>query len=208
MTTPDWQISGQYYETCSCDFICLCFPGGLTVTPTQGTCTVAMAFQVEHGAFDHVPLEDLGFILVVGAPAAMARGNWTVGIVVDVRATGEQRHAIQAIATGSAGGPMAALSSLFGTFLGVQSAAIHFDRRGHKWSVRADDAVQMSGTGVMSVCPNVTEPIHFDHTGHPAAGRFALAHPTGSHIHAFDLSWDDISGKNNAQYAPFAWHSA
>ncbi len=27
MATPTWQVSGQYYETCSCDFVCPCLPG-------------------------------------------------------------------------------------------------------------------------------------------------------------------------------------
>ena len=59
MPTPSWRISGQYYETCSCDFICLCIPSGMGITPTKGTCTFAMAFQVEQGNFGHVP-PDIG----------------------------------------------------------------------------------------------------------------------------------------------------
>ncbi|MFL5516194.1 MAG: DUF1326 domain-containing protein, partial [Gemmatimonadales bacterium] len=46
MATPSWHISGQYYETCSCDFVCQCVAGQLAVKPTKGWCTIAMAFQV------------------------------------------------------------------------------------------------------------------------------------------------------------------
>jgi hypothetical protein len=208
MATPSWRISGQYYETCSCDFICLCIPSGMTITPTKGTCTVAMAFQVEKGAFGRVPLDNLGFIVVARTPEAMAKGNWQVGIVVDERANTEQSDAIRAIASGAAGGPMAALSGLVGHFLGMQPASIHFDRQGHKWSVRAADVVEMKGTGLVGISPHATEPVHFDYTGHPAADRFAIAHACESHIHALGISWDDVSGKNNAQYAPFSWQSA
>jgi hypothetical protein len=208
MTTPDWHISGQYYETCSCDFICLCIPSGMGITPTKGNCTVAMAFQVEQGSFGHVPLDNLGFIVVARTPEAMGKGNWQVGIVVDDRASAEQQGAIAAIASGAAGGPMAALSGLVGRFLGMHTASIQFDRQGHKWSVRAKDAVEMKGIGVVGISPEATEPVHFAYTGHPAADRFAIAHACESHIHALGISWDDISGKNNAQYAPFAWHSA
>ena len=35
MTIPTWQVNGQYYETCNCDFVCPCLPGGLTVSPDQ-----------------------------------------------------------------------------------------------------------------------------------------------------------------------------
>ena len=207
MSTPSWQVKGQYYEACSCDFVCPCIPSGLAVTPTKGACTVAMAFQVERGSFGSVSLDDLGFIVVARTPEAMGKGNWQVGIVVDERATEEQRNAIGAIASGAAGGPMAALSGLIGKFLGMQAAAIRFDRQGHTWSVQAADAVKIAGTGVMGINPNATEPMHFDHSGHPAADRFALAHASGCSIQALGLSWDDISGKNNAQYAPFSWRS-
>ena len=37
---------------------------------------------------------------------------------------------------------------------------------------------------------------------------FALARASHSHVHAFGLEWDDTGGKNNGQYAPFAWRSA
>jgi len=67
----------------------------------------------------------------------MAKGNWSVGLIADERANAEQREAITAIASGSAGGPMSALSGLIGKFLGVESAPIRFDRSGGTWSVKA-----------------------------------------------------------------------
>ena len=36
MAIPTWQVSGQYYETCSCDFVCPCLPGGMAVNPSKG----------------------------------------------------------------------------------------------------------------------------------------------------------------------------
>lgn len=51
-------------------------------------------------------------------------------------------------------------------------------------------------------------PLYLDNTGHPAANRFALARASKSHVHAFGLAWDDTSGLNNGQYAPFSWRSA
>ena len=208
MNTPAWHVSGHYYETCSCDFICLCIPTGMSITPTKGACTTAMAFHVEHGMFGCVSLDNLGFIIVARAPEAMNKGNWQMGIVVDEHANQEQRDAIEAIASGAAGGPMAALSGLVGKFLGVQPASIHFDRRGHKWKVQAAGAVDMSAAGVAGISPHAHEPIYFEYSGHPAADRLAIAHASASHVHALGLCWDDVSGTNSAQYAPFAWKSA
>jgi hypothetical protein len=167
-----------------------------------------MAFAVDRGSYGTVSLDGLGFIVLGFTPEAMGKGNWSVGLIADERATAEQRDAITAIASGAAGGPMAALSALVGKFLGVQSAPIRFDRSGMKWSVKASNFVDMAAEGVKGMNPNATEPIHLDHTGHPAADRFALAHASRSHVQALGLQWDDVSGANNGQYAPFTWRSA
>ena len=208
MATPSWQVSGQYYETCSCDFVCPCVPGQMAVRPSQGSCTFAMAFQIDRGSFGAVPLDGLGFIVLGLTPEAMGKGNWSVGIIADDRASTEQRDAIAAIASGAAGGPMAALSGLVGKVLGVESAPIRFDRKGAKWSVSAAKFVDMAAEGAMGMDPSATEPLFLDNTGHPAANRFALAHASQSHVDALGLSWHDTSGKNNGQYAPFSWRSA
>ncbi len=60
----------------------------------------------------------------------------------------------------------------------------------------------------MGINPTATEPLQLDHTGHPAADRFTLARASKSHVHALGLDWDDVSGINNGQYAPFSWRSA
>jgi len=208
MPTPSWNVNGQYYETCSCDFVCPCLPGQMAVAPSKGSCTFAMAFQIERGSFGATRLDGLGFIVLGFTPGAMGNGNWLVGLVADERASAEQRDAITAIASGAAGGPMAALSGLVGTFLGVEPAPITFDRSGASWSVKAASFVNMAASGVMGLDPAATEPLHLDNTGHPAANRFALARASKSHVNALGLKWDDLTGTNNGQYAPFSWQGA
>src|SRR4029078_690067 len=105
MMTPKWKVSGQYYETCSCDFVCPCILGQMAVRPSKGSCTFAMAMQVERGSFGSVPLNGLTFIVLGMTLEEMCKGNWSVGLVIDERATAEQREAITAIASGAAGGP-------------------------------------------------------------------------------------------------------
>jgi hypothetical protein len=167
-----------------------------------------MAFSVERGSYGSVSLDGLGFILVGFTPEEMGKGNWSVGLIADVKANVEQRDAITAIVSGAAGGPMAALSGLIGTFLGVESAPIQFDRRGASWAIKAAGLVDMAAEGVKGLNPNATEPLHLDHTGHPAADRFALARASRSRVKALGVAWEDLDGKHNAQYAPFSWGSA
>ena len=108
-----------------------------------------------------MPLDGLGFIVLGFTPGAMGQGNWLVGLVTDERARADQRDAITAIASGAAGGPMAAVAGLVGTFLGVESAAIRFDRSGASWSVTAAPFLDMAASGAMGL--------------NPAAGRAARA---------------------------------
>ena len=76
----------------------------MAVRPSKGSCTFAMAMQVERGSFGDVPLNGLTFIVLGMTPEEMGKGNWSVGLVIDERATAAQRDAITAIASGAAGG--------------------------------------------------------------------------------------------------------
>jgi hypothetical protein len=91
----------------------------LAVTPTRESCTFVLAFQMERGQYGSVSLEGLGFIVLGLTPGPMGNGNWSIGVIADDRPSTEQREAITAIASGSGGRPMAALSPLVDA-LGVQ----------------------------------------------------------------------------------------
>jgi hypothetical protein len=207
MAATAWQVQGQYYENCNCDFVCPCVPGQMTVKPTKGSCTFAMAFQIERGRFGDIALDGLGFVVVAVTPEEMAKGNWSVGVVVDERASAEQRDAITGIASGAAGGPMAALGGLVGKFLGVESAPIVFQSDGASWSVNASSKIRLTGRAATGLNPDAA-PMQLSNTGHPAADTFTLARASDSRVAALGVSWADASGRNNGQYAPFAWRSA
>jgi hypothetical protein len=207
MATAGWQIEGRYYENCSCDYVCPCVLTQMQGKPTQGACTFAMGFKIERGRFGELPLDGLGFIVVGFTPEEMAKGNWSVGLIVDERATEAQRDAIIGIASGSAGGPMAALGGLVGKLLGAESAPILFQGDGASWSVLAADKIRIEGKGAKGINPE-RPPLQLSNTGHPAADTFSLANASNSHVALLGVAWDDTSGRNNAQYAPFSWRSA
>ena len=68
-----------------------------------------MAFQIERGSYGSISLDGLGFIVLGLTPEAMGKGNWSVGLIVDERASAEQKQAITTIASGAAGGPLCLL---------------------------------------------------------------------------------------------------
>lgn len=208
MAAASWTISGQYFESCSCDFVCPCILGQMAARPSKGSCTFAMTMQIERGSYGSVQLDGLTFVVLGYTPEEMAKGNWSVGLVIDDRANAAQRDAITAIASGAEGGPMAPLSGLIAKFLGVEQAPIRFDRSGLHAAVKAGDLVDMAVDGQKGIDPGASEPMFLENTGHPVSNRLALAHASRSHVHALGLSWDDTSGKNNGHFAPFTWRSA
>ena len=204
MTHPAWQIDGEYFETCSCTYVCPCLPSNLAARPTQGHCYFVFAFQVDRGRYGAVALDGLGFAVAGYTPGVMADGHASVGVILDERARPEQREARTEFDSGQAGGPMAALAPLITTFLGAEARPIQFRKDGLTRAVSIPGVLDQAVEGVAS--PTVAgEPLYLDNTLHPANARLALARATRSHLHAFGLSWDDTSGANNGHFAPFRW---
>src|SRR4029453_18584882 len=130
MAETAWHIRGDYFESCSCDYLCPCIYTNMAARPSKGSFTAALAFHIEEGGYGTVVLDGLNFVVALRSPGEMAAGNWVVGLILDERATAEQQQALTAIASGQAGGPMAGLAPLLGQFLGTESRPIHYQRQG------------------------------------------------------------------------------
>ncbi len=201
-----WRIEGEYMETCNCSFLCPCISSNMKATPTEGDCKAAVALRISRGQKDGVALDGLSFIIVMRSPMAMAEGDMTVGLIVDETADDKQAAALTEIATGAAGGPMAAFAALIGEFAGVEKRPITFETDGLNRKVTAGDLIAQSLAGVPSATRK-GEPIYIDNTVHPVSSRLALAKATESRFSAFGIDWSDASGARNGHFAPFAWQA-
>lgn len=199
-----WHIDGEYMETCNCTLLCPCITSNMAARPTEGDCKAAVAMRIDKGEKDGVALDGLAFIVMLHSRGAMADGNMTVGLIVDERASDPQLAAISAIATGEAGGPMAALAPLVGRIAGVERRPIRFDSEGLTRVVQAGELVDQACEGLPSaVAPD--EAIVVDNTAHPVNRRLSIAKATRSRFHAFGIDWDDVTGTRNGHFAPFSW---
>ncbi|MBI4607624.1 MAG: DUF1326 domain-containing protein [Candidatus Rokubacteria bacterium] len=207
MANPSWQLSGDYFETCSCTYLCPCVPTNLAGRPTKGECYFAFVFHVDRGRYGDLALDGLSFAVLGRSPGVMADGNWSVGLITDERAKPEQQQALTAVVSGQAGGPMAALAPLIGAFLGVEARPIRYEKNGMQRSVSIPGVLDQAVEGVASPA-RPGEPLYIDNTLHPANSRLALARSARSHLHAFGLNWDDASGQNNGHFAPFNWQGS
>ncbi|WP_029527509.1 DUF1326 domain-containing protein [Polaromonas glacialis] len=199
-----WQITGQYMETCNCAFLCPCITSNLTAQPTEGDCKAAVTLHIDKGAKDGIALDGLSFVLILHSPGPMGEGNMTVGLIIDDTASDQQLEAVSAIASGSAGGPMAALAPLVSTNAGVERRPIRFEVDGLNYAMSAGELVDQACEGL----PSVTDPeqaIGIDNTAHPVNSRLSLAKAKRSRFHAFGIDWEDATGTRNGHFAPFAW---
>jgi len=199
-----WTLRGEYMETCNCAFLCPCITSNLSARPTEGDCKAAVALRIDKGAKDGVTLDGLSFIVMLLSPGPMGAGNLKVGLVIDERASAPQADAITAIATGAAGGPMAALAPLVGEVGGVERRPIVFEQSGLRRTVRAGDLVDQTCEGLPSAVAS-GEAIAIDAVAHPVSSRLSLAKATRSVFNAFGIRWNDSSGARNGHFAPFSW---
>ena len=154
---------------------------------------------------DGVSLDGLSFIVMLHSPGAMARGNITVGLIIDERASDEQADAIGAIATGCGRRPDGrARRRWSGKSPAIERRPIQFEIDGLNRAVRAGELVDQACEGLPSAAAP-DQAIGVDNVAHPVNTRLSLAKATRSRMHAFGIDWDDSTGTRNGHFAPFAW---
>ncbi len=205
MAEAGWTISGEYMESCNCDYLCPCIFTNPQAEVTYDHCTALLVFRIDQGSAGDVDLSGLKFALVVRSGKIMSEGDWVFGAIVDDAASGAQREALTAIASGEAGGPPAMIrQNLVSDFRGVEYQPIEFNMDGVKRSATIADKVRFAIAGVLSRLGN-GEPFYIDNVGHPAARKLALARSEETHVHCFGLDMDISGAGNNGHYAPFSW---
>jgi hypothetical protein len=205
MNDSAWKISGQYIESCNCDYLCPCLYTNPQAEVTYDHCTALLVFRIDEGESGGVGLSGLKFALVVKSGKVMSTGGWVFGVIVDEAADEKQREALTSIASGEAGGPPGMIrQNLVGDFRGVEYLPIEFNMNDHERSVIIADKLRFAIKGVLSRLGN-GEPYYVDNAGHPASTRLALAQSEETHVHCFGLDLDIVGAGNNGHYAPFSW---
>ena len=94
--TP-WEIHAVLVANCNCAYGCPCQFDAL---PTYGTCEAADGFWIEKGFFGEVSLDGLSAGMLAKWPGPIHEGNGERLIIIDDRATAEQRNALEKIISG------------------------------------------------------------------------------------------------------------
>ena len=78
-----WNLSGMYYENCSCTATCPCTWSLMQYPATTERCNANLAFAIESGEIEGTDMSGRSFALIIDAPALMSEGGWNVGLIID-----------------------------------------------------------------------------------------------------------------------------
>jgi len=205
MTAPKWTISGEFMESCNCDYLCPCIYTNSQGDVTHDHCTSIQVYRIDEGKFGGTKLDGLKFALFIRSGKKMSDGNWVFAGVVDETADEAQRMALTAIVSGEAGGPPAFIrDTLVSDFRGVDYKPINVAIDGLKRAASIPDMLSYAIEGVPSKS-EAGSPIMIDNTEHPANKRVALAQSSSFHVNGFGLIVDMDGVGNNGHFAPFDW---
>ena len=205
MTELDWRISGQYMESCNCDYLCPCIYTNPQGEVTHDHCYAMMVYRIDEGQCGDISLSGLSFAFVIRSGKVMADGDWIFAGVVDENASEAQRTALTAIVSGEAGGtPGMIRDNLVSDFRGIEYKPISFTADGLKRIGEIPGVFSFSIEGVASRNKS-GDPYYIDNTSHPANTRLALARTSSLNVSGFGLALEMNAEGNNGHYAPFSW---
>lgn len=97
MTETQWMFKGREFLNCSCAYGCPCQFNAL---PTHGYCRAVAGAEIDEGYHGSTRLDGLRFVGIFRWPGAIHEGKGEAAIVVDERATADQRNALLRILSG------------------------------------------------------------------------------------------------------------
>jgi hypothetical protein len=196
-----WKLDGTYFENCNCDWVCPCSVTSMVSPATQDRCQVVLIYHIDRGDIEGVDVSGHSVSIVADTPKQMTAGNWRVGVIIDDKASAEQKDKLAGVFAGQMGGPMAGLGPLIGEVLGIEQQPIDYHDKGfhHSAKIGRDISIEVEDY----VPEALTEPTRLQGVFHPSNTTLTIARPTESHIKAFGMEFHN-SGKS-AFSAPFHW---
>ena len=181
---PDWLFKSYTFGNCNCAFNCGC---QFNLPSTHGFCQFVEGGVIVEGHFGDLNLVGLNWGLVVDWPGEIAEGQGRQQIILDHRATNDQRRALAAILLGEVGLPGSNHFSVFAStcteVLEPVIAPIHFAINIEERRAQLEVPELLTATG---------QPIINEFSGEPF--QIALCRPSGS----FEFTYAEI-GSGTAQ---------
>jgi len=195
-----WNLSGSYFETCSCDVICPC-TASLSLGATKDRCKVVLVFNIESGEVEGTDVSGLVVAAVADTPKVMSEGNWRLGVVIDADASDEQAEKLGGVFSGALGGPMEALGPLVGENLGMERQPIEVREDGLTHAVRIGDEVDFEIEDIVPFGVESGEPAKITGIFHPVGSELTVSRATRSSVNAFGIQYEGKAGFSSSEFA-------
>ena len=195
-----WNLSGSYFETCSCDVICPC-TASLSLGATKDRRKVVLVFNVKSGEVEGTDVSGLTVAAVADTPKVMSEGNWRLGVVIDADASDEQAEKLGGVFSGALGGPMEALGPLVGENLGMERQPIEVREEGLTHSVRIGDQVDFEIEDIVPFGVESGEPAKITGIFHPVGSELTVSRATRSSVNAFGIQYEGRAGFSSSEFA-------
>src|SRR5262249_5111984 len=114
MADFEWAIHAREFAHCNCSYGCPCQFDAL---PTHGNCKAVIGFVIDRGFHGTTALDGLKVAGIFAWPGAIHEGKGAAQIIIDRRATPQQREALLRILTGQDTEPGATIFQVLSTVL-------------------------------------------------------------------------------------------
>lgn len=143
-----WSIKGELALSCNCEVFCPCVLSLGRHAPTEGYCQTWAGVRIDEGHFGDCDLSGITFAFMADIPGRLGRGNWTLALFVDEKASAYATKALTWIMSGRAGGSTALLKILGGAFLGVRQVPVTYELQGETRIVKVEKIIDGAITPV------------------------------------------------------------
>lgn len=123
----DWKLEGELILNCNCTVFCPCVISLGKHPPTEGYCQAWAGVRIDRGHSGDVDLSGLNVAMLLDIPGKMERGNWTLALWIDERATDAQFDQLELIFRGTGRGTTGLFKLLVGNYLGAERSPISFE---------------------------------------------------------------------------------
>ncbi len=199
-----WSMAGAIYGSCNCDWGCPC---SFDAPPTYGHCDGVYVFTLREGRYGDVSLDGLNFAWGAHSPGAVPEGQATAALIVDERASAEQRQALETLWRGGGVGlPFDILSAVTETWLDTQYAPFDVVLAGINTRAKigqGGEIYELAQSRIRNPVTDEEEELYLDKPMGFTAKRAELGMSQVARFAADGLAFD-TSGKY-AEYAEFEY---
>lgn len=188
MADKSWAMKGELVRSCNCTLFCPCVLSLGNHAPTEGACLSWAGIRVDAGYFGDVDLSGLNLGLVMDVPGYLSRGDWSVGLFVDARASIYAAKAFARIFSGKVGGPASVFSTHVSKFLGIEQVPIVYENQGNTRVFRIPQIIDGAVTPIRGKDPDRDTVI--SNSEYWIGPEIIVARSDRSHMRAFARNWD------------------